>query len=227
MDISSIYQATSSNGSGSGDADSALGKISQDFDMFLTLLTTQLQNQDPMDPMDNTEMTNQLVNFANVEQQITQNKNLEQLIGLQKASASSAAVGYIGKDVQMDGDTTHYAGNAVTFGYIPKAGATTLSINVVNENGDIVRTLEGESSAQRHTVEWDGTDADGDPVPEGAYRFLVNALDAEQESVQMADTDITGRVTGSASDDNGVYVLLENLAVSLDRVISVREPSEA
>jgi flagellar basal-body rod modification protein FlgD len=220
MDINALTQSTSTTSK----SNSSLGKISDDFDMFLTLLTTQLQNQDPLDPMDNTEMTNQLVNFASVEQQISQNTNLEQLIALQQASANSAAVGYIGKDVQIDSDTTQFSGDPVTFGYTPKGGAETLSINVVDLDGNMITTFEGETSAQRHEVTWDGTNADGDTVPEGTYRFLVNAFDAEGEAIQTSQTDVTGHVTGSAGDDSGVYVLLGDMAVNLTKVISVQAP---
>lgn len=223
MDISTLTQGIKDPSS----ADAAAAKISDDLDMFLTLLTTQLQNQDPLDPMDNTEMTNQLVSFAGVEQQIAQNKNLEQLINLQNASAGAAAVSYIGKDVQIDSDVTTFDGDPITFGYTPEAGAATLSINILNTDGEIIRTLEGQTSSQRHTVTWDGMDADGAPAPEGSYRFLVDALDVEGETVGTSQTDITGRVTGSASDNEDVYVLLDGLAVKLSDIISVREPATA
>src|SRR3546814_10422766 len=71
---------------------SSLNKLNSNFDMFLTLLTTQLKNQDPLDPMDNAEMTNQLVQFANVEQQIAQNTNLEQMIMLLNAQSAASSV---------------------------------------------------------------------------------------------------------------------------------------
>ena len=74
---------------------------------------------------------------------------------------------------------------------------------------------------------WDGKDADGAAAPEGSYRFLVDALDIDGETVKTSQTDITGRVTGSAADDTDVYVLLDDLAVKLSDIISVREPATA
>ena len=88
----------------------SLNKLNTNFDMFLTLLTTQLKNQDPLDPMDNAEMTNQLVQFANVEQQIAQNTNLEQMITLLNAQSAASSVSYLGKDVQYTDATTTYSG---------------------------------------------------------------------------------------------------------------------
>jgi len=224
MDINALQQATQNNGSGG--SKSALSSINNDFDMFLTLLTTQLRNQDPLDPMDNTEMTNQLVQFAGVEQQIQQNTNLEQLITLQQAGASSAAVAYIGKDVQIEGDTTNYTGQPITFGYTPPEDVESLSVSVVDPEGNLITTFEGETTAQRHTLTWDGTDSNGDPVEHGIYKFLVGAFDEANDSVLMSQKDVTGRVTGSAADENGVYVLLDDVAINLNQVISVRDPQQ-
>jgi len=202
----------------------SLSKLSGDFDMFLKLLTTQLQNQDPLDPMDNNEMTNQLVAFANVEQQISQNRNLEQMITLLNSQSAASAVAYIGKDVQFSDSTTIFNGSSITFGYKPAKSAESLEINVLDADGKIVRTLEGLKSAQRHTVVWDGLDKDGSRVPDGQYTFAVNALDASGKSI-MTTNDVTGRATGSALDANGSYILVGDLAVDVTKILSVREPT--
>ncbi|MEQ8813736.1 MAG: flagellar hook capping FlgD N-terminal domain-containing protein [Thalassobaculum sp.] len=201
-------------------------KLSGDMDMFLTLLTTQLRNQDPLDPMDNAEMTNQLVQFANVEQQITQNQNLEQMITLLNAQSAASAVGYIGKDVQYTDSTTTFSGAPVTFGYAPAKSADILTVKIVDSDGKTVRTIEGEKSASRHTITWDGTDDDGATVPDGAYTFVATAKNADDEVIEV-DTDITGRVTGSALDSTGSYVLVGDLAVDVTKIVAVKEPSAA
>lgn len=201
----------------------AFNKLSNDMDMFLTLLTTQLKNQDPLDPMDNAEMTNQLVQFANVEQQITQNRNLEQMITLLNAQSAATSVAYIGKDIQYTDSTTMYAGAPVTFGYTPEKTAETLTINVVDAEGNTVRQLDGEKSAQRHTVVWDGLDDDGNPVPEGQYTFMPVAKNADDKAIKVA-TDITGRATGAAMDDTGSYILVGDLAVDVTKIVAVKEP---
>ena len=203
---------------------SSLNKLNSNFDMFLTLLTTQLRNQDPLDPMDNAEMTNQLVQFANVEQQIAQNSNLEQMITLLNAQSAASAVTYIGKDVQYTDSTTTSSGAPITFGYMPAEQAETITLKVVDTDGKTVRTLEAERSAQRHTVTWDGLNDDGEEVPEGAYTFVVSAKDDLDKSIKVA-TDITGRVTGAASDATGNYLLIGGLAVDVTKVVAVKEPA--
>lgn len=206
-------------------AASSMDKLNSNFDMFLTLLTTQLKNQDPLDPMDNAEMTNQLVQFANVEQQIAQNSNLEQMILLLNAQSAASSVNYIGKDVQFTDSTTTYQGSPITFGYTSEKVPETMTIKVVDATGKTVRTLEAERSDERKTVTWDGLDDEGNEVEAGRpYSFVAIAKD-DKEKVLKVDTDITGRVTGAASDSSGNYVLVGDLAVDVTKVVAVKDPA--
>ena len=199
-------------------------KLSSDMDMFLTLLTTQLRNQDPLDPMDNAEMTNQLVQFANVEQQITQNQNLEQMITLLNAQSAASSVSYIGKDIQYTDSTTTYSGQPITFGYTPSKSAATMTIKIVDADGKTVRTIEGEKSAARHTLTWDGLKDDGSEAANGQYTFVVTAKNADDKAIKV-DTDITGRATGSAIDGKGSYILVGDLAVDVTKIVAVKDPA--
>jgi flagellar basal-body rod modification protein FlgD len=195
--------------------------LADQYDQFLTLLTTQLQNQDPLNPMDNNQMVDQLVNFASVEQQIKSNENLESLIGLLNSSADAAAVAYIGKDVRVEGDITHYDGeHNVTFGYTPPADTQELTVKVYDSDGKVIREFEGSTSAQRHEVVWDGTDQNGDPVDPGLYYFAIAAEDSDGETVH-GDVDITGRVTGAGFTDAGPTLQIGDAEYSLSEVMSV------
>ncbi len=217
MDVTSATSTT-----GTTDSATSLVGLADQYDQFLTLLTTQLQNQDPLNPMDNKDMVNQLVNFSSVEQQIKSNDNLESLIGLLNASADAAAVTYIGKDVQVEGDITNFDGESpITFGYEPAERADSLSVKIYSQSGALVREIEGGTSAQRHEVTWDGTDQDGDPVDPGLYLFTVKAQDADGETIS-ATKDITGRVTGAGFNDSGEPTLKLGLAeYNLSEVMSV------
>src|SRR3546814_14218163 len=99
-------------------------------------------------------MTNQHVQFANVEQQIAQNTNLEQMIMLLNAQSAASSVAYIGKDVQYTDSTTTYSGAPITFGYVPAEEAKSITLTVVDIDGNTVRTLEAERSPQPHTGTW-------------------------------------------------------------------------
>lgn len=222
MDVSSTTSTSSSTSSSS----SMVGLADQ-YDQFLTLLTTQLQNQDPLNPMDNKDMVNQLVNFASVEQQIKQNDNLESLIGLLNSSADAAALSYIGKDVQVEGDITHFDGeHDITFGYTPPKDTKELTVKIYNSDGKVVQEFEGSTSNQRHTVTWDGTDANGDPVEPGLYYFAIAAEDSEGETVH-GTVDISGRVTGTGTSDSGPTLLIGDAEYTLGEVMSVHSAKDA
>ena len=97
--------------------------LSGNFDMFLRLLTTQLQNQDPLEPLDSTKFTEQLVSYSQVEQQINTNANLEALLALTKAGAGSIAVSYLGKTAVTAGPLTALDDDDLDRGYRPGPGS--------------------------------------------------------------------------------------------------------
>src|SRR5580658_123707 len=101
----------------SGSSDSATQQLTGNMDTFLQLLTTQLQNQDPMNPMDSDQFTQQLVEYSQVEQQINTNSNLQSLISLQQGGAGSSAVGYLGKTVTVSGGTAPLTNGAASWNY--------------------------------------------------------------------------------------------------------------
>ncbi|SDG27700.1 MULTISPECIES: flagellar hook assembly protein FlgD [Thalassobaculum] len=222
MDVSSTTGTSSSSA-----APTSMTGLADQYDQFLTLLTTQLQNQDPLNPMDNKDMVNQLVNFASVEQQIKQNDNLESLIGLLNSSADAAALSYIGKDVQVEGDITHYDGeNPVTFGYTPPKDTQELAVKIYDSAGKVIREFEGSTSSQRHTVTWDGTDQNGDPTEPGLYYFAIAAENSEGDTVH-GTVDITGRVTGTGTSDSGPTLMIGDAEYSLGEVMAVRGAGNA
>src|SRR3546814_11881601 len=136
------------------------------------------------------------------------------MIRLLNAQSAASSVAYIGRDVQYTDSTTTYSDAPITFGYVPAEEAKSITLKVVDIDGNTVRTLEAERSPQRHTVTWDGLDDDGNEVPEGAYTFVVSAKDDLDKSIEVA-TDVTGRVTGAASDSTGNSVLIRGMAVAI------------
>src|SRR5689334_24141511 len=103
--------------SGSSTVSGALDNqmIAGNFTTFLTLLTTQLKNQNPLDPLDTNQFTQQLVQFAQVEQQMKQNSQLATLISLEQNAQASVALGYVGKTVVVDGSTVQFDGTAANW----------------------------------------------------------------------------------------------------------------
>jgi flagellar basal-body rod modification protein FlgD len=160
------------------DATSAQQTLAGNFNTFLTLLTSQLKNQDPLAPMDSTQFTQQLVQFSQVEQQIKTNQNLEGLAAQYQAASAGAALSYLGRDALIQSDTTRFSGSPTSFGYsLPTtAGANRLEIR--DASNRTVYSTTGELSAGDHVFTWDGKDANGNTVPTGNYHIVLTATDA-------------------------------------------------
>ncbi|MDD9901802.1 MAG: flagellar hook capping family protein [Alphaproteobacteria bacterium] len=191
-------------------ADVSSQKLNQDFDQFLRLLTTQLQNQDPLNPMDSHEFTNQLVQFSGVEQAIKTNKNLENLLSLQTLNMTALGVSFIGKNVEVQGNNFLADGQGnYNLGYQLPQTANAGTITILDSSGQLVYSRDAELSAGKHDFTWNGLDNSGVPVPPGSYELRVSALTEENVSLNPT-TYVPGYVNGLESDQNG------NLLLSVD-----------
>lgn len=197
-------------------------KLAADFTQFLTLLTVQLQNQDPMSPMDTTEFTNQLVAFTGVEQQINTNQKLDSLVSLQIGTAFSAAQSYVGNDISYVSSEFSYTGEPSTLRYSLNGAAVTSKINILNEAGDVVYSTEASKSSGAHEFVWNGETNSGLPAVPGTYEITVAALDANDEQVTTS-TVVQGRVKGVESQGGSIYLLVGERAVSLGNVLNTVE----
>lgn len=185
-------------------------QLNQDFDDFLLLLTTQLQNQDPLSPMDTSEFTNQLVQFSQVEQQIATNSNLETLLAMQTLNMTALGVSFIGKEVEVDGNSFKTDGSSPsTMSYYMPADASSGTLTIKNADGDVVYSTESATKSGRHDFTWDGLDNDGNAVPAGTYTVTVTALDSNKQSLSVT-TSVPGYVTGLESADDGSLMLVIN-----------------
>jgi flagellar basal-body rod modification protein FlgD len=200
--------------------------LAEDFDTFLTLLTTQLQHQDPLSPLDTTEFTNQLTNFAQVEQAINSNKKLDELIGLQGSNKLTTGVGYIGKIAEADGDVVMLQDGQGRFGYNLDTDSAKTTITILDRTGTPVFSTPGSTSAGPHVFDWDGQDDIGNELDDGVYSVLVTALDAEDNVLDVTTTTF-GKVTGVEVADGVATLLMGGISVDLDNVRSITLPDEA
>jgi flagellar basal-body rod modification protein FlgD len=196
--------------------------LAETFDTFLALLTTQLQNQDPLDPMDSSEFTDQLVQFAGVEQAINTNDKLDELLQLQNGSQLTSAVSYIGKTVEVVSDKLLLKDGAskITYGLDGNASQTTITI--LDEDGNTVRTVNGNTETGRHEFVWDGKDNTGNTVVDGVYNFTVIAVGSENKTIDTV-TAAVGKVTGIEAVDGIVTLNIGELGATLDQIFAVRE----
>ena len=210
IDIASLMKPDTSG----TDSTASSQRLAKDMDSFLTLLTTQLQNQDPTNPMDSKEMTNQLVQFSQVEQQIQQNKNLEQLLALQNQSATASAVSYIGRQVQMPGNASMLEDGGARFGYSLSETAQSVTLTVLDSSGKAVFETDGPANAGQHAFTWDGKDGNGNTMDTGVYSLLVTARDKDGDPI-VAETDARATVTGVVTGTDGPELMVGDLAVKL------------
>lgn len=196
--------------------------LEEDLNRFLTLLTTQLQHQDPLDPMDATEFTSQLVQFASVEQQIYQNANLEKLLNLQETSKLATLVDFIDTEVEIEGQDLVLENGDSKFTYTIPTGTRESTITITDANGLQVFTTDGETQTGVHSVEWDGTDKNGVQLSDGLYRVQVTAFDSKKNLLEVFHTTF-GRVTGAGVVDGETTLFLGPLRVPQDDVLSVQE----
>ena len=222
--IDAINLANGFDPSASERSASSLASLSENFDAFLTLLTSQLQNQDPLDPMDSSEFTNQLVQFSAVEQQIQSNQNLETLIQLQNAQSAANAVGYIGKDVEVQSSQIMLQDGEAKFAYTLAESADDVVVTVTSESGQVVYIGSGPDRAGRHEFVWSGENMNGDPVADGAYEVKVTTVSGEG-SPQQVQTNMIGTVDAVRYVDGQPFLTVGDLILSAADVLSVSAPT--
>jgi flagellar basal-body rod modification protein FlgD len=198
--------------------------LAEDFAQFLQLLTTQLQNQDPLSPMDSNEFTNQLVQFSQVEQQINSNSKLDNLVNLQLNNAATSALGYVGLDISyVSAEIAHESGQNSTLRYSLDGAASTAKINIFNEGGELVYSADAEKSPGAHTFEWNGRDQLNNVLPTGTYVLRVDAVDANEKAVTTT-TVVKSRVKGIEQQNGVVYALVGERAVPISEILSAIVP---
>ncbi len=209
-----------------GGTNAAAATLADTFDTFLALLTTQLKNQDPLDPMESSEFTSQLVQFSGVEQSINTNRKLEQLVQLQVSNQLNSAVSFIGKTVEVVSDLLLLKDGAAKISYGLDRNAAQTVISIVDQNGRVVRTVQGETSAGRHEFGWDGRDSNGVQRTDDVYSFSVIATDGDDQTIDTIAASF-GIVTGVEIVENAPRLNIGELGVPFDAVFAVRanEPS--
>lgn len=212
--------AALTSGTPTSDSEIAKKSLSENFDQFLTMLTVQLQNQDPLSPMDSTEFTNQLVMFSQLEQEIKANENLENVIALQQAAESTAALSYLGKSVKAESSVVYLDGGATELAYDMPAGAETASITIFDADGNIVTTLPAETAAGQHTTTWNGEDDQGVLQADGVYSVLVSAVDQDDVPLAPITVYFSGTATGVTQEAGETLVEVGPVQVPLSSIVS-------
>lgn len=198
-------------------AGNASNRLADDFTNFLTLLTTQLQYQDPLDPMDSNEFTQQLVSFTQVEQSVQQNKNLESLIAQVQSQNMSNAVDYLGREITIGTNKAGITDGKVNWEYILASTADDVKITIKDKSGKILHTTTGDNEAGRHNFDW--------TPPEGTKSGEVFSLEITAKTGDSKiNTDIfsKGKVDSIETYQGEILLSSNGILTSPRHVIAVK-----
>ncbi|MCF2525471.1 flagellar hook capping FlgD N-terminal domain-containing protein [Bradyrhizobium sp. G127] len=183
--------ATTGTNTNTGSGSSTSTGIADNFQSFLLLLTTQLQNQNPLDPLDTNQFTQQLVQFAQVEQQLKSNDQLASLVAIEKSAQSTQALVFVGQTVAVDGSTAHFDGNATWNLNAPSD--TSATVTITDKTGQTAYSGNFQIAKGNASFVWDGKGADGKQWPAGDYKMTVTAKDSNGKDVAIS-TEVQGVV---------------------------------
>ncbi len=215
---------SSTSSTGGTSATGSASTLDGDFSTFLTLLTAQIQNQDPTSPMDTTQWTNQLVQYSSVEQEIKSNTYLS-TIAAASGNNMSSAVNYIGKTVDAASSTATLANGSANWTYDLGGDAAKVNLTVTDSNGTVVYSGSGDTSKGSHSLGWDGTTSSGTKLTSGDYTLAVTATDSAGKTISSS-VGITGTVSSVQTDSSGNLTLqVGNTAVPMSEITSVTTAS--
>jgi flagellar basal-body rod modification protein FlgD len=215
---------TSTSSTSTAQAASAVGsqQMAGNFDTFLTLLTTQLQNQDPLSPMDTSQFTSQLVEFASVEQQINMNTNLQSLLAMQQTSNSLQALQLVGANVTIDSSTTTLSEatkSPATWNFSSPSPATG-TVTITSSTGQVAFTGTTSLSAGNQNYTWDGKGNNGVTWPDGNYTMSIAATGANGQPVTVT-TQVQGIISSVNVSQSPITITVDGQNYPINAIQSI------
>jgi flagellar basal-body rod modification protein FlgD len=189
--------------------------ITGNFDTFLQLLTTQLKNQNPLDPLDTNQFTQQLVQFSQVEQQMNMNSQLTTLIALQKSTQATSALGFIGSTVVVGGTTAALANGQAAWSF-----SSPKTVTITDATGQTAYSGPYPVNAGAQSFTWDGRGTNGALWANGNYTLAITAKDASGQNVAIS-TDVTGTVDGVDVTQSPPTLSIGGQSFGLDQIKQV------
>jgi flagellar basal-body rod modification protein FlgD len=212
--------AGASSGTSDTSGSSALSSLTSNFNQFLTLLTAQLQHQDPTSPMDNSSFTSELAQFAGVQQQVQTNTNLSQLISLNQDNQVTSGTDLVGRQALATSSTLPLQNGTAQIRFTAPA-AEPVAIAVTDSSGNIVKTDSLTASTGTNSWSWNGKDAAGNTLPDGAYNISVMTGDGSSASTAVPFS-VLGTITGvGKSASGGVNVLMGGASIDMNNITSL------
>jgi flagellar basal-body rod modification protein FlgD len=217
-----INNTSASSSAAQAAGSSASQQLAGNFDTFLQLLTTQLQNQNPLDPLDTNQFTEQLVEFASVEQQINENTNLQTLISMQQTSEATSALQLVGSTVTVGGNAaalSNATNSAATWSLTTTTPATA-TVTVTSAAGTTAYSGTMALNAGTQAFTWNGQGSNGQTWPDGTYTLTVSAAGANGQAVSVS-TQVQGTVSGVNLTSNPPTLTVNGQSVQISQVTSI------
>jgi flagellar basal-body rod modification protein FlgD len=214
--------STSSSTTSNKTASTATTGIADNFQTFLTLLTTQLQNQNPLDPLDTNQFTQQLVQFAGVEQQLKSNDQLKSLIDIEKSAQATQALVYVGNTVAVDGSTAQFDKSA-TWNFQAEKD-TSATITITDSTGQTAFTGSYSLKQGNSSFVWDGKGNDGVQWPAGTYTMTATGKDSSGNSVAIS-TEVQGIVDSVDLSASPPLLSIGGQSYTTDKIKRVVRPT--
>ena len=220
----SALQAIQQSGTASATSSATTKTGSLDKNAFLKIFLSQMQHQDPLDPMKGTDFTSQLAQFSSLEQLFNVNANLQ---SLQTASGNASryrAMDFCGKQVSAKGNQLSLGQDGSAKGAFQLQGQADCTVQVTDSAGNGIRSISlGVLAAGQHAFSWDGRDASGNRIASGTYSFFVNATNGTGSPV-LADTMVTGKVTRVNLEGASPILYVGDIPVNFDQVLDISLP---
>jgi flagellar basal-body rod modification protein FlgD len=195
-------------------------QIAGNFQSFLTLLTTQLQNQNPLDPLDTNQFTQQLVEFAGVQQQLNTNDSLATLVSLQQTAQSTQALGFVGKTAVVNGTTAALTDSTATWDLGVPTNSTA-NITITNSTGATVYSGSYSMTAgNSQAFVWNGQGNDGTQWPDGSYTLTATAVDGSNNPVAVT-TQVQGVVSSVDLTKSPPLLTINNQTYTVNQIQSI------
>ena len=195
--------------------------IADNFNQFLSLLTTQLQHQDPTAPLDTNQFTQQLVEFSQVEQQLKTNTKLDTLISQTGGGSQvSSLLGYVGLTATVKSSSATLASGKAQWTLNAPSQTNSANIVIKDSSGNQVASFAQQFSAGSQTIVWDGTTSSGSTAPDGVYNIQVTAKSASGSDVAISTTsDVV--ISGIDSSSGTAKLLAGSLSFTPDQIVAV------
>lgn len=192
----------------------------QSQDQFLQLLVTQIKNQDPLNPMDNNEFTNQLTQFSQLEQMQFMNEQMQESMIYSQSLNNTMMLGLVGKSATVVGESVNVESGEVSSNKINISTGGTVSVTVKDDAGNVVSSYEIESDSGWNDISWDGKNSDGEVLPDGNYTLDIEVVDNAGNDVSYTSY-MTGSVESIRFENNLVIVSLAGQEYYASEIVEV------